>query len=160
MPSTILYLHGLDSSSQGTKGRYFAEHFPHILAPDFTGTLDDRMLALETICKGLNTPLVLIGSSFGGLMACCFAMAHPERVGNLILLAPALNFPAFSPPAVPLETPAVLIIGSNDTVTPPALVVPAARATFRNLEITLCEDDHLLRTTFPATGWSRLLNSV
>lgn len=157
MPATTLYLHGQDSSSQGTKGRYFAEHFPHVLSPDFSGTLEERLHALETICRGLKNPLVLIGSSFGGLMATRFALSHPQRVQHLILLAPALNFQGFSPPVAPLDNPALLVIGSNDTVTPPDLVIPAARVTFSTLDIRLCNDDHLLRQTFPAMDWQGLL---
>jgi predicted esterase len=156
MNPTTLFLHGLDSSGRGTKGRYFTENFPGIIAPDFSGSLQERLQALETICMDMKQ-LVMIGSSFGGLMATCFAIAHPERVPKLILLAPALNFPEFSPPASPLHNPALLIIGDHDTVTPPNLVLPAARATFKNLEIRSCDDDHLLRTAFLAVDWRKLL---
>ena len=156
MHAPTLFLHGLDSSSKGTKGRYFTENFPDLIAPDFTGSLQERLRALEMICTGLEQ-LVMIGSSFGGLMATCFAIAHPDRVQRLLLLAPALNFPEYSPPSSPLHTPALLIIGTNDTVTPPGLVIPAARATFRNLEITSCGDDHFLRTAFFAVDWNKLL---
>jgi pimeloyl-ACP methyl ester carboxylesterase len=156
MHVTTLFLHGQDSSSRGTKGRYFTENFPGIIAPDFTGSLKERLWALETICMNVKQ-LVMIGSSFGGLMATSFAIAHPDRVQKLILLAPALNFHEFSPPAFPLQTPALLIIGRDDTVTPPDLVIPAAQATFKNLEIRSCDDDHLLRTAFFAVDWQRLL---
>ena len=156
MHAPTLFLHGLDSSSKGTKGRYFTENFPDLIAPDFTGSLQERLRALEMICTGLEQ-LVMIGSSFGGLMATCFAIAHPDRVQRLLLLAPALNFPEYSPPASPLQTPTRLIIGRHDTVTPPDLVIPAARATFMNLEITFCNDDHFLRTAFFAADWRKLL---
>jgi pimeloyl-ACP methyl ester carboxylesterase len=156
MQTPTLFLHGLDSSSRGTKGLFFTENFPDIIVPDFTGSLQDRMQALETICRGLDR-LSLIGSSFGGLMATCFAIAHPERVHKLILLAPALNFPDFSPPVSPLDIPTLLIIGANDTVTPPDLVIPAARATFMNPDISTCDDDHLLRTAFFTLDWHKLL---
>ena len=156
MHPATLFLHGLESSGRGTKGRYFTDNFPHIIAPDFTGSLQDRLQALETICRGLDR-LTLIGSSFGGLMATCFAIAHPERVQRLILLAPALNFPDFSPPASLLDISTLLIIGKNDTVTPPDLVIPAARSTFMNPDITTCDDDHLLRTAFLALDWQKLL---
>ncbi len=156
MQTPTLFLHGLDSSSRGTKGRFFTENYPDIIAPDFTGSLQDRMRALATLCRSLDR-LTLIGSSFGGLMATCFAIARPERVQRLILLAPALNFPDFSPPAALLDIPTLLIIGENDTVTPPDLVIPAARATFMNPDIISCDDDHLLRTAFLALDWNKLL---
>ncbi len=154
--SPTFFLHGLDSSGRGTKGLYFTEHFPEIIAPDFDGSLTERMESLEKICETKND-LVLIGSSFGGLMATCFAIAHPERVKRLILLAPALNFGEFSPPVEPISVPAIIIIGKHDTVTPPNLVTTAAESTFKNLVINHYDDDHLLHTVFPALDWQRLL---
>lgn len=152
----ILFLHGLDSSSRGTKGRFFTAKFPGIIAPDFKGSLEQRLQALETLCEARND-LILIGSSFGGLMATCFAQAHPAQVKKLILLAPALNFPEFTPPENPLPTPTILVIGEKDTLTPPELVLPVARQTFQNLQVTICDDDHLLHTAFMAMDWQRLL---
>ncbi len=151
-----LFLHGLDSSGKGTKGRFFTENFPSVIAPDFSGILSNRLKELEKICANQND-LVLIGSSFGGLMATCFAASHPNRVKRLILLAPALNFPEFSPPSTPLSIPVLLITGRHDTVCPPDLVTPAARQTFKNLQITFCNDDHLLHAVFFALDWRRIL---
>ncbi len=153
-----LFLHGLDSSGRGTKGRFFTGHFPEIIVPDFEGSLRQRLQSLEKIAKG-RTNLILIGSSFGGLMAVCFSIAHPDRVKKLILLAPALNFPEFSPPAAPVSVPTLLIIGRNDTVTPPGVIIPAARATCADLEVCCCDDDHLLRAAFPAMDWMRLVRN-
>ncbi len=151
----IFFLHGLDSSGQGTKGRFFQEHFPHISCPDFHGTLADRLLQLTDLCQGLSN-LTLIGSSFGGLMATCYATRFPEKVGRLILLAPALNFGEFQPPEK-LQVPTLLVIGKEDTVTPPARVIPLAQQTFSCLEIRNEEDDHMLHKTFAAMAWHELL---
>jgi 8-oxo-dGTP pyrophosphatase MutT (NUDIX family) len=151
-----LFLHGLESSGKGTKGRFFTEHFPTTEAPDFTGSLEDRLRTLTKICDG-KSDLVLIGSSFGGLMAVCFGIAHPGRVKRLILLAPALNFPRFYPPSRPLSVPTLLIIGKDDAVCPPDLVIPAARRIFQNLQITCCNDDHLLHSAFFSLDWQRLM---
>ena len=154
--ASLLFLHGLDSSGQGSKGRFFAQHFPHILRPDFSGSLDQRMERLQQLCFGKNH-LTLIGSSFGGLMATLFASLHPDRVARLILLAPALNYGDYRPPRQPLTIPTTLIIGKDDTVTPAELVLPLARASFANLDITVADDDHLLHATFPTLPWHRLL---
>ncbi len=151
----IFFLHGLDSSGQGNKGRYFAEHFPHIHCPDFHGTLTNRLHQLTDLCQGLSN-LILVGSSFGGLMATCYARDLPAKVARLILLAPALNFGGFCPPLEKLQTPTLLVIGSNDTVTPPAQVIPLAQQTFSNLEIHKEEDDHMLHTTFINMAWHEL----
>ncbi len=156
MPTT-LFLHGLDSSSQGSKGRYFREHFPGVLRPDFSGNLATRLSQLEDVCKGLKE-ITLIGSSFGGLMATSFAISHPERVHKLILLAPALNFADFKPPANKITTPTLIIIGKDDTVCPAKLVLPLAEATFSLLKVRLYDDDHAMKTTFQKIEWQTLLS--
>lgn len=152
------FLHGLDSSGQGTKGRYFAAHFPHIHRPDFTGSLTDRMARLAQLCR-IGERVRFIGSSFGGLMATIYATEHPDRVARLILLAPALNFPEFRPPAEKLALPCLVVIGRHDTVTPPDLVVPLIKASFADPEIRLVDDDHMLHQSFAALAWSELLAS-
>ncbi len=152
----IFFLHGLDSSGQGNKGRFFAEHFPHLHCPNFAGTLADRLHHLTELCQGLSN-LILIGSSFGGLMATCYASDFPAHVARLILLAPALNYWEFCPPSEKLQVPTLLVIGRNDTVTPPTQVLPLARQTFVNLEVHEEEDDHMLHKTFVTMAWHELL---
>lgn len=152
----IFFLHGLDSSGKGTKGQWFAKHFPEVRIPDFQGDLTTRFKALETLCYGCNN-LILVGSSFGGLMATCFAIRHPNRCRSLVLLAPALNFPEFSPPQEKIVTPATLIIGSQDTVTPPARVLPLAQKSFSQLQIVTYDDDHMLHNSFAHLDWQHLL---
>lgn len=150
------FLHGLDSSGQGTKGRFFAEHFPHIHCPDFSGPLAERLGKLTNLCQG-PSKVTLIGSSFGGLMATCYAIRFPEKVARLILLAPALNFGGYSPPPTKLQVPTLLIIGREDTVTPADAVIPLAQQSFVNLEISIEPDDHLLHETFMTKPWHELL---
>lgn len=150
------FLHGLDSSSKGTKGQWFAKHFPGLRVPDFQGDLATRLSALETLCHGRNN-LTLVGSSFGGLMATCFAICHPNRCQSLILLAPALNFPEFSPPQEKIAIPTRLIIGNQDTVTPPDKVLPLAEKSFSQLQIFTYEDDHMLHNSFELLDWHQLL---
>lgn len=152
----ILFLHGLDSSTLGTKARWFRTHFPAVRMRNYLGDLDQRLDQLEEETTGLDH-LVLVGSSFGGLMATCFAARHPKRCERLILLAPALNFDGYQPPTVPLAVEALVVIGKNDTVCPPDLVMPLAQATFANLAIRLVDDDHMLHRTFPALDWVSLL---
>jgi len=152
-----IFLHGLESSSNGTKATWFRAHFPDMLIPDFTGGLDNRLHQLESVLSGKER-LVLVGSSFGGLMASLFTMANESRVKKVILLAPALNFPEFSKyPVRTVTVPAWIYIGNRDTVCPPAEVVPAARKIFANLSVQESDDDHLLRSTFYSIDWVTLL---
>ena len=151
------FLHGLDSSGKGTKGQFFARNFPQVICPDFQGTLSNRLQQLAELCKS-QQQLLFIGSSFGGLMATCFAAEQPEKVARLILLAPALNFESYRPPAVLLQIPTLLVIGKHDTITPAADVIPLAEATFACLEIRIEKDDHMLHKTFPRLNWQKLLH--
>ncbi len=152
----IFFLHGLDSSGKGTKGQWFARHFPEVRIPDFQGDLATRLNALEDLCHGCDD-LLLVGSSFGGLMATCFAIQHPSRCRSLVLLAPALNFPEFSPPEEKIATPTILIIGNRDTVTPPDKVLPLAEKSFSQLQIFSYDDDHMLHNCFGQLDWRHLL---
>lgn len=154
--ATALFLHGLDSSTEGTKARWFRAHFPAVQMRNYDGDLGLRLLQLEQQTAGLDH-LILVGSSFGGLMTACFAARHPERCQRLVLLAPALNFSEYRPPSQPLNMPTLLVIGEHDTVCPPSLVLPRARATFSQLTVHLEDDDHMLHRTFPTLDWQALL---
>ena len=127
--------------------------------PDFSGNLSERLAELDTILTGRNN-IILVGSSFGGLMATIYAMAHPEAVDRLILMAPALNFAEFSEyPLQRLDILTWMIIGKNDTVTPPAEVVPVADKIFTSLCYYEVDDDHTLAGTFRQFDWKSLLSS-
>lgn len=153
----IIFLHGLESSSQGSKARWFRHRFPDILIPDFRGTLDERMADLNNLLAQKKN-LVLIGSSFGGLMATIYALENETRVNRVILLAPALNFPEFLKyEGRTTMVPAHLFIGSQDEVCPPGIVIPAVKKTFAHITIRESDDDHLLKATFPVLDWPVLL---
>ncbi len=49
----------------------------------------DVLAMLDALVEG---PAVLVGSSMGGWLACLAAMAEPERVRALVLIAPAADF--------------------------------------------------------------------
>lgn len=154
--STPIFLHGLDSSTQGTKARWFRAHFPQVGMRDYSGDLSQRLAQLEEQVQGLEG-LILVGSSFGGLMATCFALRYPERCRRLVLLAPALNFSEYRAPTTKITVPTLLIMGRHDTVCPPHLVQPQAEATFSDLELRIEDDDHMLHTSFPVLDWASLL---
>lgn len=152
-----IFIHGLESSSRGTKGKWFNKHFPEVLVPDFPGRLDERMSKLNQILINQEN-IVLIGSSYGGLMASLFALEHESRVKKIILFAPALNFFAFDQYADRFTSvPALLYIGSQDEICPPGKVIPIAEKIFTNLTVHLSEDDHLLKKSFRFLDWQNLL---
>ncbi len=127
-----------------------------MLRPDFAGTLRDRMKQLYALLDDTED-LIAVGSSFGGLMAACLAIEHPQKVLRLILLAPALNFHEFRAPDEKIDIETIVIIGKDDIVTPPDIVVPAAKTTFSNLQLHIVNDDHLLHYTYRDLGWEYLL---
>lgn len=155
---SIYFLHGLDSSGKGTKGKFFAENLPQINSSDFHGELATRIHQLEKLCEG-DKAITLIGSSFGGLMASCFAENNRERVARLILMAPALNFGGYTPPLPTIDVPTLLIIGNRDDVTPMDPVLGLASKTFTNLTIWISDDDHMLHNSFPHLDWKKLLDT-
>lgn len=155
---SIYFLHGLESSGNGTKGQYFATHFPEILRPDFTGSLSSRLEQLEKLCNEAKN-ITLIGSSFGGLMASCFAAKNRERVSRLVLMAPALNFENYTPPTQPIKIPTLVVIGERDDVTPIDPVAALAQKTFSNLTLWISDDDHMLHNSFTRFNWKKLLDT-
>ncbi len=101
--------------------------------------------------------LIIVGSSFGGLMGACLCLDCPGKVKRLIMLAPALNFEEFRVPEEKVNTESLLVIGTADVVTPPDIVIPAARATFSHVKLHFVEDDHLLHNYFYEMDWHKLL---
>lgn len=153
----LMFIHGLEGTSQGVKASLLRQLFPDILTPDFSGGLDERMRLLYQIL-GEKSGWKLIGSSFGGLMAALFACQRPEQVEKLILLAPALILPDFaaSPPK-PVDVPTIIYHGSRDQLIPLQAVRSLAEAVFRNLTFHVVDDDHGLYQTVHAIDWHALL---
>ncbi len=157
---TRVFIHGLDSSSHGTKGTFFRERYREMLMEDFSGPLEARMAQLTKSVADKDN-LILVGSSYGGLMAALFACRNQARVRRLILLAPALGHADFSAwYATPLRMPAVLYHGRRDTVVPPRPTRQIAERLFQSLESHLVDDDHDLHRIFPMLDWNRLLEVV
>ena len=157
MSDPLIFLHGLMGSSQGFKATLLRDLFPHILIPDFRGSLEERLAQLTPILAD-ESEWIIIGSSMGGLMGTLFTCQHPEQVRKLILLAPALTWPDFveNPPA-PVSVPAVVYHGRRDAVVPIEPVRDLAARIFTNLTFHVVDDDHSLHKAVQAIGWSSLL---
>ena len=98
-----IYLHGLASSPGSKKAAWLRERFeaagwrldsPELNVPSFEGMRVSAQVAAVSaavdLCPGVR-PL-LIGSSLGALSTLVYAAGNPERVGRVVLLAPALDF--------------------------------------------------------------------
>ncbi|MEI7590252.1 MAG: alpha/beta fold hydrolase [Deltaproteobacteria bacterium] len=159
MNITKIFVHGLESTSKGTKGIYFQERFPSMIVRDFFGNAQERLQQLTTMLEG-KSKVVIIGSSYGGLVGAIYACQNPHVVKRLILLAPALDLPDFIPyqeQQIAVET--FLFHGSNDDIVLPAPVKQIAKTVFSNLTYNLVDDDHSLHHTFTQMDWLSLLDN-
>jgi pimeloyl-ACP methyl ester carboxylesterase len=157
MTSLRIFIHGLESNNQGTKAVYFRENFPGMLTPNFPGPLDERMAKLHAILSG-ESDILLVGSSFGGLMASIFAMENEPSVRRLILLAPAINLMEFTAyQDRKIQIPVHIYHGRQDEVIPLEDVQRVASQVFSNLTFHALEDDHYLHKTFTKIEWDTLL---
>ena len=153
-----IFIHGLESSNQGTKGLFFKREFPDMIVPNFPGTLQERMQKLDRVLSK-KSGIRLVGSSFGGLMAALFAMENESRVDKMILLAPALNLMGFSDAQErEISVPTWIYHGRDDEVIPLETMQGVAKKTFRHLILHAVDDDHYLHKTFKSIDWQELLN--
>jgi pimeloyl-ACP methyl ester carboxylesterase len=105
---TVVWLGGFHSDMDGTKavalddwargvGRGYVrfDYFGHGKS---SGMFEDGTIgrwrgdALAVIDQLTGGPLVLVGSSMGGWLACLAALARPQRVAAMVLIAPAADF--------------------------------------------------------------------
>lgn len=154
---TRVFVHGLESSSQGNKGVYFKQHYPDMIVEDYPGTFRERMDKLNALLKDRDN-LIVVGSSYGGLMAAVYACENDARMRKLILLAPALNLEEFDPYLKNIiSLPVVVYHGAADDVVPVAAVKKIAGAVFPNVEYNIIDDDHSLHAKFESLDWEMLL---
>lgn len=154
----LIFIHGLMGSSEGVKATLLREKFPDILTPDFNGSLEERMDSLRQILGEIDG-WIIIGSSFGGLMAAMVACESQQQVKKLILLAPALIWPDFveslpDPVSVPVE----VFHGTEDELIPLEQLRELAEKVFLNLNFNEVQDDHGLFNTVHALDWEVLLS--
>ncbi len=98
---TYIYLHGFASSPQSAKARYISDRFsslninltiPDLNQGDFSSlTLTRQLEQVAAEIDASPSPVILIGSSFGGLTS-TFLAENNSKIEKLILLAPAFNF--------------------------------------------------------------------
>lgn len=111
----ILFFHGKESGPHGRKYQALSKAL-RVLSPDFQGMdIAERLAVAEKLTEGAKD-LVVVGSSYGGLLAALLYSKHPERFRNYLLLAPALLLDADSIERMPAG--AVVIHGRQDEIVP------------------------------------------
>ena len=157
MTNKLILLHGLEGSSQGFKARHLRERFPHIITPDFHGTLQERMQQLaphprrHTRLEHHRLQLWRLDGRTLHLPASRPGQPpHPAR--------PPLHRPDFAehPPA-PVTTPTTIYHAQQDTVVPLAPVRTVAEQVFQNLTFHVVDDNHRLQATMQTIDWHNLL---
>jgi len=98
---SFIYLHGFASSPNSRKAQVLRDRFtalniplqcPDLNANDFSRlTLSRQLAQVEALFPPVPEPVILIGSSFGGLTAAWLGDRHPQ-IERLVLLAPAFGF--------------------------------------------------------------------
>ncbi len=102
---TVVWLGGFHSDMLGTKAEVLAEwaqangrayvRFDYFGHGESSGAFEagtigrwreDALAVVDQLCDG---PVVLVGSSMGGWIASLVALARPERIAGLVLIAPA-----------------------------------------------------------------------
>ena len=165
MPN-IIFIHGLESSGDGFKGQLLRKALPGCLTPNFKpfspkysirSLFKERMEQLILILKD-KPNWIIIGSSFGGLIASIFALENPEKVSKLILLAPFLSTPELNHKKYsPVNLPVVVFHGKQDKVVSIKLSHTRAEKLFTNLVYNIVDDDHSLQKTVQALDWKKLI---
>jgi predicted esterase len=129
-----------------------------MLAPDFTGSFDERTSQLGPIISD-TINWTIIGSSFGGLMGAAFTIDYSTQIRKLLLLAPALMLDPFASRSdlQPVSVPTIIIHGTLDTVVPlePGRII--AQKFFTDLTYHIVEDDHRLDKTVHELDWKAIL---
>jgi pimeloyl-ACP methyl ester carboxylesterase len=156
-PSHLIFLHGLEGTSQGAKASLLRGVFPEMVIPDFSGLLSERMETLYPIL-GERDVWTMVGSSFGGLMAAIFACQRPAQVRRLVLMAPAIILPDFmaSNPR-PVDIPTIIYHGRQDAIVPLEPTLRLARQFFRRLTFNEVDDEHGLYGTAQVIDWPVVL---
>lgn len=157
--SSIIFVHGYESSGKGFKGQYLRGIFPDILTPDFKGPLERRMKQLNAILDKKNE-WIIIGSSFGGLMSALYTLEKPEKISLLILLAPLLVYRRIDSIKRKVEVPVIIFHGKNDDIVPLNATRARAEELFTNLDYNAVDDDHVLRSTTKKLNWQELVKKI
>ncbi|MCK4284866.1 MAG: hypothetical protein KAX18_01635 [Candidatus Lokiarchaeota archaeon] len=162
----IIFVHGLESSGKGFKGKFLKRVFPDILTPDFKKSdenipmyelLEYRMAELNVILNS-KKPWVIIGSSFGGLMGSLYTLQNPNNVCQLILLAPFIVSRKLKPYMYkPIDVPVKVYHGKNDRIVSYKTARERAQYFFTNLEYNIVDDDHRLHSTVKSLNWQNLI---
>lgn len=158
----IFYIHGYQSSPEGTKGALFSQTLQAIALKYRDVPPEDLVITecLERIKKAINSfnEVVLIGSSLGGLLASVTAL-NASNIERLFLLNPAIMPPGTDIDSInsmpkrilrdmyfpklfskKISSEIIIFRGTEDEVVSDEWVLPFAQ--FQEATVYFLSDDH------------------
>lgn len=122
----------LSSSNQVIRMEHFNVQYAKqglMLPPGYSVQKESEAVGKTLDSLGIKEPVILVGWSFGALMAMDFALKHPERIRKLVLYEP----PAFWVAKAKGESPNGMqqMIQLTQSFTPQASITEAQLAQFR-----------------------------
>lgn len=137
----IYFLHGLESGPHGSKYQNLRKS-NRVFSPSFQGMdIWERLEKIACETQSMRN-LILVGSSYGGLLASLLYSRHPERVRGLVLMAPALYQEA-AEQVERMPSDAVVIHARQDEVVP---IGPVREKCARHgIKIIEVDDNHRLQ---------------
>jgi predicted esterase len=152
--ASILFLHGLESGPHGNKYKSLCAAGHGVTAPDTEGVtdLEERTTAARAALDSMDAPVIIVGSSYGGLTACLLwnsIFALPDlaaKVGGVVLLAPALHHGQSLPECHPKT---VILHGTQDEVVP--LQTSLDYGSTHGVEVHRVDDEHPLANSHDVT---------
>ena len=158
----VFYIHGYQSSPDGTKGALFSQTLQAIALKYRDVPPEDLVIAdcLDRIKKGINSfnEVVLIGSSLGGLLASVTALEN-SNVAQVFLLNPAIMPPGTDIDSInsmpkrilkdmyfpklfseKISSEIIIFRGTKDEVVSDEWVLPFAQ--FQEATVHFVADDH------------------
>ena len=148
---TTVLAHGLEGSPNGTKAKALRDAGFALICPDCRGLILEQRIKLVEPYIISSESVLLIGSSYGGLVALALAAAHPQHIGGLLLCAPALHHreaPLFELPTLSKNIPTVIIHGQRDELIPFEMSLAYAEKN-SHISVEITEDDHRLSQSIP-----------
>ena len=171
--STVLMLHGLGSSSAGYRAQFagLSREF-HVIAwnaPGFGGSspiaghnasIDDYAEALEAFLRALRVKQlsVLVGSSWGSVVALAVARRYPALVGSLVLSAPNTAKGRLVGEARDAELDSRL--RTADTSIPVSRAAIADRLLTPHTQSVVRQQVERLRDAMTTEGWRQAIRSL
>jgi len=142
-----VFLHGLESGPNGTKSQALRALEPALLAPDLQAwsSAAERARQVAALLP-TGQPLILVGSSLGGLTAVLLENAGTHDIRGMVLCAPALL--RAEAPLLPARCPVVTLHGRQDELLDFDATVAAAKALGH--VVLPVDDGHRLRDSHPA----------